>query len=463
MNYNELDLKIGLEVHSQINSHKLFCKCPSKLSEGVPDLIVKRNLRAVESEIGEQDKSAVFEMLKRKNGVYELFHESSCLIEIDEEPILEINKDALKTVLTVSKLMNCDINEELIMMRKQVLDYSNTAGFQRTGLIARNGYVNVGNNVIEISTICIEEDAARKIKQDNNNIFYRLDRLGIPLIEIATAPDIKTPEEAKEVAAYLGMILKSTGKFKSGIGTIRQDLNVSIKKGARVEIKGVQELRDIPKIIENEVKRQLMIVEGNKRVNEEVRKVNDKLETEFLRPMPGASRMYPETDIPEISTRELVREIKLPKLISEQVKELVKKGLSENIAKEVIKKNINLNNYYLDHKLVADVLIEKPKEIKKRFKLDVKKENLEQVLELLKQKKINKDVIVDVLIDLENDKFDISKYKGIDKKVIEDDIKNLIKNKLSVKAMMGILMGKYKGKISGKELIEIIKKHEKKN
>ena len=461
MDYEKLNLMVGLEIHRQINSHKLFCKCPSKLSEGNPDLTIKRKLRAVESEIREEDKTAIFEMLKNKKGMYEVFNESSCLIELDEEPILSINEDALKTVLTVSKMLNCNINEELIIMRKQVLDYSNTSGFQRTGLVSRNGYLNVKNNMIEIETVCIEEDAARKIKEDEKNIVYRLDRLGIPLIEIATAPDIKTPEEAREVAAHIGMILKSTGNFKSGLGTIRQDLNISIKNGARVEIKGVQDLKNIPTIIENEVKRQLSILESRKKVNEEVRRVENDLTTSFLRPMPGASRMYVETDIPEINTKELIKEIKIPKLISENVNELVKKGLREELAKEAIKNDIDLESYGIDIKLVADVLIEKPKEIKTRFKIDVKRENLDKVLELLKEKKISRENIIDVIIDLENDKFDSSKYEKVDLTIVENEVKNLFKNNLSVKAMMGILMNKYKGKISGKELIEIIKKYEK--
>lgn len=461
MDYKGFGLMIGLEIHAQINSHKLFCKCPSKFSEGNPDLIVKRKLRAVESEIGERDKSAVFEMLKEKVGIYEIFNESSCLIELDEEPILNINEDALKTALTSAKMLNCEIVDDLIIMRKQVIDYSNTSGFQRTGLVARNGYVNIKNNVIEIATVCIEEDAARKIKEENKNIFYRLDRLGIPLIEIATSPNIRTPEEAREVAEHIGMILKSTHSFKSGIGTIRQDLNVSIKKGARVEIKGVQDLRHIPRIIDNEIERQLRIVKSGKKVMEEVRRVNDELKTDYLRPMPGASRMYPETDIPEINTRELLKEVKIPKLISENIRELTNKGLREEIAKESIRKNIDLECYGMDVKLVADVLIEKPKEIKKRFNVNVKKENLDKALELLKEKKITKDNVIDILIDLENDKFDISNYKSIDRVVIKNEIKSLMKNNLSVKAMMGILMSKYKGKISGKELIEMISKHEK--
>lgn len=342
------------------------------------------------------------------------------------------------------------------MMRKQVLDYSNTTGFQRTGLVARNGYVKVNGNKIRIESICIEEDSARKIKINEKEAIYRLDRLGIPLIEITTSPDMNDAEEVKEVASYLGMILKSTGKFKSGLGTIRQDINISIKNGKRVEIKGVQDLRNIPKIIENEIERQL-----KEKANEEVRVVNSELKTDFLRPMPGAARMYVETDIDEINTSSLLNEVKIPRLIKDEVDNLVKKGLSENIAREIVNKGIDLDNYKLDSKLVADVLIEKPKEIRKRFKIDVKEENLEKVLDLLKNKKINRDVITDVLIDMENDKFEISNYKKIDNKLIENEVRNLMKNNLSVKAMMGILMGKYKGKISGKELMEIIKKYEK--
>ncbi|MBS3143336.1 Glu-tRNA(Gln) amidotransferase subunit GatE [Candidatus Woesearchaeota archaeon] len=456
MDYKKLNLKVGLEIHRQINSHKLFCKCPSILSDGNPDLIVKRKLRAVESEMGEKDRAAIFEMLKDKKGVYEFFNESACLIELDEEPILGINEEALKAVLTVAKMLNCEIFEEIIMMRKQVLDYSNTTGFQRTGLVARNGYVKVNGNKIRIESICIEEDSARKIKINEKEAIYRLDRLGIPLIEITTSPDMNDAEEVKEVASYLGMILKSTGKFKSGLGTIRQDINISIKNGKRVEIKGVQDLRNIPKIIENEIERQL-----KEKANEEVRVVNSELKTDFLRPMPGAARMYVETDIDEINTSSLLNEVKIPRLIKDEVDNLVKKGLSENIAREIVNKGIDLDNYKLDSKLVADVLIEKPKEIRKRFKIDVKEENLEKVLDLLKNKKINRDVITDVLIDMENDKFEISNYKKIDNKLIENEVRNLMKNNLSVKAMMGILMGKYKGKISGKELMEIIKKYEK--
>ena len=455
MDYKKLNLMVGLEIHRQIDSHKLFCKCPSIFSDGKPDLIVKRRLRAVESEIGEKDKVAIFETLKDKEGVYEYFNESACLIELDEEPILGINEEALEVVLTVAKMLNCEILDEIIIMRKQVLDFSNTSGFQRTALVARNGNLTINGMGIRIESICIEEDSARKIKDSKNEVIYRLDRLGIPLIEITTSPDMKDPVYVKDVASHIGMILKSTGKFKSGLGTIRQDINISIKNGKRVEIKGVQDLRNIPKIIDNEIERQSKI-----NVNEEVRVVNSELKTDFLRPMPDAARMYVETDVEPISTKEIVKEIKIPKLIEDKVNELVSKGVPENIARDVIKMNIDLKNY-TDVKLAANVLVEKPKEVKKRFGIEVKRKNLEKVLELLDYGKITKDSISEVLVDLEKNKFDISKYEKVDVREVEREIQNLMKKGMTMKALMGILMGKYKGRISGKELIEIIKRYEK--
>src|SRR3989344_4711734 len=455
MDYKKLNLMVGLEIHRQIDSHKLFCKCPSIFSDGKPDLIVKRRLRAVESEIGEKDKVAIFETLKDKEGVYEYFNESACLIELDEEPILGINEEALEVVLTVAKMLNCEILDEIIIMRKQVLDFSNTSGFQRTALVARNGNLTINGMGIRIESICIEEDSARKIKDSKNEVIYRLDRLGIPLIEITTSPDMKDPVYVKDVASHIGMILKSTGKFKSGFGTIRQDINISIKNGKRVEIKGVQDLRNIPKIIDNEIERQSKI-----NVNEEVRVVNSELKTDFLRPMPDAARMYVETDVEPISTKEIVKEIKIPKLIEDKVNELVSKGVPENIARDVIKMNIDLKNY-TDVKLAANVLVEKPKEVKKRFGIEVKRKNLEKVLELLDYGKITKDSISEVLVDLEKNKFDISKYEKVDVREVEREIQNLMKKGMTMKALMGILMGKYKGRISGKELIEIIKRDRK--
>ena len=255
MDYEKLGFKAGLEIHQQLATHKLFCRCPSELEENL-SYAFSRRLRPVQSERGDVDRAAIEEAKRKRKFLYHAGN-SCCLVEADEEPPHSANEEAIDIVIMIALLLKADIVDEIHFMRKIVIDGSNTTGFQRTALIALNGVVDG----IGIETICLEEDAARKIKEEGNRVYYALDRLGIPLIEIATKPDIKNPKQAMEIAYKIGMILRGTKKVKRGIGTIRQDLNVSIKEGARVEIKGVQELNDISKILENEVKRQIELIE----------------------------------------------------------------------------------------------------------------------------------------------------------------------------------------------------------
>lgn len=253
-------LKIGFEIHQQLDTHKLFCSCPSVLREEPPHALITRKLRPTQSELGEIDRAAMDEFLKGKLFVYETYFDSNCLVELDEEPPHEPNEEAVDAAIEVALLLDAEIVDEMHFMRKLVIDGSNTSGFQRTAIVALNGVLETSGGKIGIPTICLEEEAARKTSEDGNKTTYRLDRLGIPLVEIATAPDIKTPAQAREAALKIGELLRATGKVKRGIGTIRQDINVSIEGGARVEIKGVQDLNQIPKIIENEVERQKMLI-----------------------------------------------------------------------------------------------------------------------------------------------------------------------------------------------------------
>jgi len=180
-----------------------------------------------------------------------------------------LNREALDTALEIALMLNSSTVNEIHVMRKIVIDGSNTTGFQRTSLIAQGGYVDLGGGKrVRIQSICLEEDAARKISETQSEVVYRLDRQGIPLIEIATAPDIKSPEEAESVAYRIGQLLRVTGKMKRGLGTIRQDINVSTKDGAIIEVKGVQELGLLGKVVELEVQRQLSLVE----IRDELRK-----------------------------------------------------------------------------------------------------------------------------------------------------------------------------------------------
>jgi len=262
MDYKALGLKCGLEVHQQLDTHKLFCECPSLLSEGTEGTFVRR-LRPTQSEMGEVDAAAIEEAKRHLAFVYQVT-DNSCLVEADEEPPHEANGNALETGLLVSLMFRARPVGEVHFMRKLVIDGSNTTGFQRSALIAVDGSIEVDGKRIGIPTILLEEDAARKVNEAEGQVGYRLDRLGIPLVEIATTPDIASPEEAAKVALGIGSWLRATRRVMRGIGTIREDLNVSIRGGSRIEIKGVQELRMIPLYVEKEVERQLALIEAMK-------------------------------------------------------------------------------------------------------------------------------------------------------------------------------------------------------
>ena len=261
LNYYELGLKVGLECHQQLATReKLFCKCRPELFKGEPEILFLRRLRPTQSELGQIDPAAYFEFQKGVKILYEANSDTSCLVEMDEEPPHELNPEALEIALMIALMMNAKPVNEVYVMRKIVIDGSNTTGFQRTCVVALNGSIIVDGKIVPIQHISLEEDAARKMGEEGSIIRYRIDRLGIPLVEVTTGPVINTPEEAEKVALAIGRILRSTRRVKRGIGTIRQDLNISIKDGALIEIKGVQELELVSKVIEYEVQRQLNLL-----------------------------------------------------------------------------------------------------------------------------------------------------------------------------------------------------------
>jgi Glu-tRNA(Gln) amidotransferase subunit E-like FAD-binding protein len=469
VDYNKVGLKVGLEIHRQIESHKLFCYCPSHFSEGTPDFTIKRHLHAVASETGEKDVVAEFEKGKGTYAVYEGFDETSCLVELDEEPVKLINNDALEVVLQASKMMHMTLVDEVQVMRKQVLDYSNTSSFQRTALVGVNGFIMVKGGKVGISSVCIEEDAARKIKVEKGHVVYRLDRLGIPLIEIATEPDMKTPQQAQEVATYLGMILKSTGRVKSGLGTIRQDLNVSIKGHPRVEIKGVQDLRNIPTLVEHEIKRQQQAIQRGK-AESHVRKAHDDGSTSYLRPMPGAARMYVETDHPSFSVRDAYARITVPELLTEKAVRLerdyklsahVARGLLQEHKVDVFEEFVT--SFNVDKEFIGKVLVDMPKEIKSRLQIDsstLRKKDFSLVLDHVDKGTIDKSAVLEILSQLAQGKtINVKQFKAVDEGVLVKEIEKIVKkNKgASLNALMGEVMKVHRGKVDGKKVMEILK------
>ena len=261
IDYKKIGLKVGLEIHQQLNTEKkLFCSCKTELFKEEPEITFLRRLRPTQSELGQIDPAAFFEFQKGVKILYEANKDTACLVEMDEEPPHNLNREALETALIISLMLESKPVDEIHVMRKTVIDGSNTTGFQRTCVVAFNGKVETKEKTVPIQHMSLEEDAARKMGKNSIIVKYRIDRLCIPLVEVATAPVIYTPQEAEEVALAIGRILRATGKVKRGLGTIRQDLNISIRDGALVEIKGVQELELVSLVVENEVQRQLNLL-----------------------------------------------------------------------------------------------------------------------------------------------------------------------------------------------------------
>jgi glutamyl-tRNA(Gln) amidotransferase subunit E len=561
---------------------------------------------------------AVLEESKRKLTFKYECTSNTCLVEADEEPPHAPNQEAIYIALEIAGLLNAKPVDELTFMRKIVIDGSTTTGFQRTGLIAYDGVVDLSSGEkLEIPTICLEEDAARKIGESDQEITYRLDRLGIPEIEITTAPTLKSPQAAKEAAKKIGEILRATGKVLHGLGTIRQDINISIHGGARCEIKLVQELNAIPKVVELEVDRQLQLIEAKKvltargveendltdeyieltevfqntesnlirnltskngkvlgvrlkgfnglfeknlgpelaryvqtrgvkgllesdelpgygisteeveeikkrlRIEEndgfvliaeqdesliknalnlvvfraklaltgvpnEVRGFKDDNKTVYQRPLPGAARMYPETDVPPIRiTQEKFKEIleNLPELLDEKQDRYVNEY---SIAKEQAKQLISTNNEELfeelvkkvtNGKLVAQTILNTIPELESE-KVPVDKLSADILVEIfqeLKTGKFAKEAIPDILkIILQEDvntttaltklgieSTDSSEVESIiDSILAEPERQEFIKEKgmAALGPLMGVVMGKLKGKVDGRVISEILRK-----
>lgn len=471
--YKKIGLKSGLEIHQQLNTNKLFCDCPSILRSDKPQCEIERTLNPVVGETGKIDVAVAHEKSKNKKFIYQVY-DTNCLVEIDEEPPHEINQEALKIALQISHLLNCKIFPVTQVMRKTVIDGSNTAGFQRTALIAHDGYIEISSGKVAIDFVAIEEDSARKSnsqEQGGDVKTYKLDRLGIPLIEIATGPNMHTPEEIKEAALKIGEILRACN-VKRGIGTIRQDVNISINGSKRVEIKGFQDTRMMIKTIDNEITRQMECVKNNSCKNE-VRNALPDGTTEFLRPMPGAARMYPETDVPLLKiSRNLINETKknLPKLASENKSYLDEFGLNDEMIKLILKQNKieefkilakTINNYNLIAKSLT--LFQKEIAVKENKPIEEINDILNaHVLEAILEQVDKKISVNDVKLVMQK----IVQGKSLDDAMKKSNInldleaEKIIKEKpgLSQGAYMGLIMGKFKGQISGKEIAEILNK-----
>ncbi len=601
MDYREIGLKCGIEIHQQLEGKKLFCSCPTIIRDDEPHFTLTRKIRAVAGESGEIDIAAKQEQLRGKTFIYQGYYDSTCLVETDSEPPHELNKEALYTVLQFCQLAKATVSPVIQVMRKTVVDGSNTSGFQRTALIARGGEIETSEGKVRITNVSLEEDACKIIKETATEKIYSLDRLGIPLIEIGTEPDIKTPEQCQEAAKKLGYLLRSLPGVKRGLGTIRQDVNISIKGGARIEIKGAQDLKMLPQLVDLEAKRQLELlkikeelknlklnsfqifdltallkdsvskiiskticnkgrilaiklkgfagyvgrelqpnyrlgtefsgrakikagvggifhsdelpnygitkeeVEAVKKelgcavkdafilladekkkaetalqavyqraeelflgVPKEVRKANADGTTSYQRPMPGAARMYPETDVhlikPDLSL------IELPETLENKIKRYQEKfGLSKDLAEFVAKseKMPLFEELVASHPkqkpaFIAEILTSTMLEIKRNYNEDPEKlneDNFRDLFRYLEQGKIHKDIVLSVLIDMIKGQFNLGNYETLSLEEIHQTIGKIVKEHpgAPIGALMGLCMKELAGKASGKVISEALK------
>jgi glutamyl-tRNA(Gln) amidotransferase subunit E len=276
-----LNLKVGFEIHQQLaTKSKLFCNCSCEEAKEYDSSFV-RKLRPTQSELGAYDPAAMFESSKMHIVKYQAALGSSCLVDADEEPPHDVSREALEIALIFSLALHSKVMDEIHVMRKIVIDGSNTTGFQRTMLVASGGYMDIAGKRVGVQSICLEEDAAKLIGDEKGVRKFGLDRLGVPLVEIALEPVTGRPSEIMQVALTLGRLLRASKRVARGLGSIRQDINISVQKGAVVEVKGVQQLDQLVKVIEHEMQRQyglIVIAQKLKEKNVDIKKVGDRIE-----------------------------------------------------------------------------------------------------------------------------------------------------------------------------------------
>ena len=568
-------LKAGLEIHQQLDCGKLFCKCDEFNVED--DLIFKRKLHATSSEMGNIDIAAKSEGIRE----FTYFNRGcNCLVYTDEEPPRGPNTKAVNIALQFAKLVNSTILEEAHFMRKIVVDGSNTSGFQRTALIAMGGQIEYEGGILELDQICLEEDSCRHGKNKDE---YLLDRLGIPLLEITTKPQLNEPKQVQQAAKALGRLLRAC-HVKRGLGTIRQDVNVSINGGQRVELKGFQDLSNMPLVVENEIIRQsnlnnlvegkttepvvvseyfkkqkfaiacklvgwkgllgtkeseknhvrmgreladyakkagvnglmhsdelpaygiskeetnklheilncqehdaFILIFGNERmakdaisrviervrttgVPKEVRRVTPENLTRYIRPMPGASRMYPETDIPPLKLNGI--QIIIPKTLDEREHTL---PLNDEESKQMVSRNLDqrfksLMKHCEDPKIVSRVLLHTLPNIATRDLPIISDKEIISVFDLVKKSQISKEGIEEALIQMVTGQEIQLGSENIEEEVkhfielLIEEKKDFVKERgmSAIGPLMGPVMSEFRGKIDGAKinalLIDRIKK-----
>jgi len=364
------NLKIGLEVHVQITSlkTKLFCGCSSDYRGKEPNTLVC----------------------------------PVCLGLPGSLPVL--NKRAVEYAVMAALALNCELSNRMLFFRKnyfypdlpknfQITQYDRAGGVP----LARNGYLYLEHGgerkKIRISRIHLEEDPGRLVHLGSiDHSPYTLvdyNRSGIALLEIVTAPDIRSPREARIFLQKLRSILEHLGIFDGSLeGSMRCDANISLAGGTRVEVKNISSFKEVERALSFEITRQKGLLEKGIQVKretrhwDETRRVTISLRTKETE---QDYRYFPEPDlVPVELNKEFIEQIRarMPELPDERLERFVSQyGLPKYDAGVLVSSKA-LADFFEE----AVKLYDKPKEISNWMMSDLLRYLYENNLELQESK-----------------------------------------------------------------------------
>lgn len=285
---------IGLEVHTQLSTaSKLFCGCSTDYREDEPNTHVC----------------------------------PVCLGLPGSLPV--INRRAVEYALKVAKALNCQVAEECEFARKNYFYPDLPKGFQITMYdrpIGIKGFVEIegdeGEKRIGITRVHLEEDPGRLVHAgEGDRPKYTLvdyNRSGIPLLEIVTEPDLRSPKEARRFLNALRTTLEYLGVFEGEReGALRVDANISIEGQNRVEIKNISSYRGVEKALTFEITRQRSMMRRGLGIERETRHFMEArgiTTSSRSKEVEHDYRYFPEPDLRPLRLRSWLDHIQLPEM-----------------------------------------------------------------------------------------------------------------------------------------------------
>ncbi len=371
-----------------------------------------------------------------------------CLGHPGTLPVL--NENLVRYIIKMGLATNCKIARKSIFARKNYFYPDLPKGYQISQYetpICHDGHILIKidgeEKNIGITRIHMEEDAGKSIHdQDPYNTLVDLNRAGVPLIEIVSEPDIRSPREAynylvriKQIVQYLEIC---DGNMEEG--SLRCDANVSVRPkgqkefGTRTELKNMNSFRNVERAIQYEIDRQIDLIESGEQVVQQTLLWDaDKLETRQMRSKEEAHdyRYFPEPDIPPVMvTDEMLEEIReeLPELPDVRLKRFIEDfDMSEDDAYNLTENRYLADYYeevlnYADHpKAVSNVVLTEVLRVLNEKSIGIRDftisaERLAGLVKLREEDKINSSAmtnIFDAMVDSDKSAEELAKEMNL--------------------------------------------------